>query len=81
MFLDTSSQLKFNDVLDGGGDGRGCLYFSLFVQVHELEAEMDSLNKPHSQFSQVRATKRERSHVLFRKHLACHQRKTTSIVL
>lgn len=26
----------------------------LAEQVHELEAEMDSLNKPHSQFSQVR---------------------------
>lgn len=25
-----------------------------FEQVHELEAEMDGLNKPHSQFSQVR---------------------------
>lgn len=26
-------------------------------QVHELEAEMDSLNKPHSQFSQVRGSR------------------------
>lgn len=25
-------------------------------QVHELEAEMDSLNKPHSQFAQVECT-------------------------
>lgn len=36
-----------------------CLFFSVvffllrFDQVHELEAEMDGLNKPHSQFSQV----------------------------
>ena len=26
-----------------------------FEQVHELEAEMDSLNKPHQQFAQVHA--------------------------